>query len=266
MGSISDFLENELLDHVFNAAYTPPGTIYVGYSTADPLDDASGLAEPSGNGYARVAITFGAAASRAITQNALVTFAAATGSWGTIAYYALFDAVSGGNMLAHGSLSVTKAIVSGNKPTIPNGDVVITVSAGEVSDYLANKWLDFVFRNQAFIKPDTYLALATANILGTDTGSTITEVSGNSYARKQVNINGGSSPTWDLAVSSVVDNTHDIDFVTPTGSWGVITALGITDALTLGNLLLFENTITEQTPTTGDPVRFPAGDLDISLS
>ena len=63
MGSISDFLEEELLDHIFNAAYAPPGTVYLGLSTADPGDDAAGLAEPVGGGYGRIAITFGAAAA-----------------------------------------------------------------------------------------------------------------------------------------------------------------------------------------------------------
>ena len=55
MGSFADYWENEILDHLFGkGSYTPP-TIYVGLSTADPVDDASGLAEPSGNSYARIA-------------------------------------------------------------------------------------------------------------------------------------------------------------------------------------------------------------------
>ena len=59
MGSIADYLENELSDHVMGVgAYTPPATVYLGLSTADPTDDASGLAEPSGNGYARESIAF----------------------------------------------------------------------------------------------------------------------------------------------------------------------------------------------------------------
>ena len=53
MGGFSDYWENKILDHIFGkGSYTPP-TIYVGLSTADPTDDGSGLAEPSGNGYAR---------------------------------------------------------------------------------------------------------------------------------------------------------------------------------------------------------------------
>ncbi|RKY08024.1 MAG: hypothetical protein DRP56_04780, partial [Planctomycetota bacterium] len=108
-GSISDYLENELLDHVFgNGTYTVP-SIYIALSTADPTDDASGLAEPSGNGYARVAhSSWNTAASRAIDNNGTITFPQATGSWGTITHYAIFDAATAGNMLAHGSLTDSK--------------------------------------------------------------------------------------------------------------------------------------------------------------
>ena len=44
MGGFADYWEGEILDHIFGkGSYTPP-TIYVGLSTVDPLDDASGLA------------------------------------------------------------------------------------------------------------------------------------------------------------------------------------------------------------------------------
>ena len=266
MGSLADFLENELLDHVFNAAYTPPATVYIGLSTADPQDDGSGLAEPSGNGYARKAITFGAAASRQVAQSGDVTFDEATGSWGTITHWALFDAASEGNMLAHGALAVSKEVVSGNTPSIASGEVTVSFSAGYVADYLANKLLDFALRNQAFSAPDTYCALTTATIADDDTGSTITEPSGNGYARKQVNVNGGSEPTWDLAASGALDNTHNVDFAQATGSWGTVVALAILDAATLGNLLFYDNGVSDQAVGDGDTVRFPAGDLDVSMS
>jgi hypothetical protein len=74
MGSFSNYLENELLDHVFGAAaYSAPATLYVGLSTADPTDDDSGLAEPSGNGYARVAVTNNATNFPAASGGAKVT-------------------------------------------------------------------------------------------------------------------------------------------------------------------------------------------------
>jgi len=117
MGSFSNYWENKILDHIFGkASYTPP-TIYVGLSIADPLDDASGLAEPTGNGYARVATSasdWNAASGGTIDNANTITFAEATGSWGTITHFALFDAATSGNMLAHGSLSQSKAINSGD--------------------------------------------------------------------------------------------------------------------------------------------------------
>ncbi len=38
MGSLSDYAENELLDHLFNAAYSPVATVYLALCTADPTD------------------------------------------------------------------------------------------------------------------------------------------------------------------------------------------------------------------------------------
>lgn len=275
MGSISDHLENELLDHIFNAAYTPATTVFVGLSTADPLDTEAGLAEPSGNGYERKPLTFNAASSRSIDNSAQITFPQASGSWGELTHYAIFDAASDGNMLAHGSLSVAKTVSSGNTPSIGAGEIVIsfktlgskTDGTNNISDYLANKLLDFAFRNQSFDQPDTYVALCSANIADDDTGSTIAETSGNGYERKQVNVNGGASPTWDLAASGVVDNTHDIEFATPaTGGWSVVTAIAIVDASTAGNLLTFDNDISEETPAQDDTVKIEAGNCDITLT
>jgi len=130
MGSFADYWENEILDHLFGkGSYTPP-TIYVGLSTANPADDASGLTEPSGNSYARVA-TAGAdwnAASGGTIDNANeISFPEASGSWETLTHFALFDAASGGNMLAHGSLSVSKSISSGDTVKFAAGDLDISL-------------------------------------------------------------------------------------------------------------------------------------------
>lgn len=267
MGSISDYLEDKLLDHVFNTAYSKPATVYLGLSTADPLDDASGLAEPSGNGYVRKAITFGAAASRSITQSGDVNFDEASGSWGTLTHWGVFDAESGGNMMAHGALNDSKAVVSGNTPSVASGEVVISFNAGDISTYLANKLLDLAFRNQTYASPDTYIGLCTADIVDGDDGDTVTECSGNGYARKEVRPNGSSyEPNWDLSSGGVVDNGQDIVFASPTGSWGTVTAIGIFDALTSGNLLFYDNTVTDQEPDNGDTVKIAAGGCTITMT
>ncbi len=130
MGSFADYWENEILDHLFGkGSYTPP-TIYVGLSTADPTDDASGLAEPSGGSYARVATTgadWNVASGGAIDNTNDITFPEATGNWGTITHFVLFDAASAGNMLAHGSVSASKTIGSGDTAKFAAGDLDITL-------------------------------------------------------------------------------------------------------------------------------------------
>ena len=130
MGSFSDHWENEILDHLFGkGTYTPP-TIYIGLSTADPGDDGTGLSEPSGNGYARVATAaadWNSAASGTLDNANAVEFAEATGSWGTVTHFALFDAASDGNLLAHGSLNQSKTIASGDTAQIAAGDLDVSL-------------------------------------------------------------------------------------------------------------------------------------------
>jgi hypothetical protein len=267
MGSISDWLELELLDHCFNAAWATPTNVFVGLSTADPLDTGAGLAEPTGGAYSRVTVTFVTAATRNVTQKGKVTFPQATNAWGDITHYSIHDAVSGGNFLAHGSLNTTKGVVNGNTPSIATSEIVISYTAGEISDYLAHKLLDHSFRNKQYTFISSFaVALATTDILDTDTGSSIDEVSGNNYSRASVFKNGGTAPAWDLASSGSLDNGATITFATPSGTWGTVTALAIVDAASAGNILFYENTVTEQTPNNGDTVQIAAGDLKVSMS
>lgn len=130
--SKSNYLELEILDHVLGGGdYARPATVYLAASTADPGESGSGLAEPSGNGYARVAITnnstnFPAASGGVKSNGTLISFPAATGAWGTITHYALMDASSGGNMLYKFALAVSKAPTSGDTLTVPVGQLSIT--------------------------------------------------------------------------------------------------------------------------------------------
>lgn len=125
MAGASDYLENEILDHVFrNSAYTPPAAVYVGLYTTAPTD-AGGGTEVSGSNYARTAVTFSAASGGAIANSAAVTFPTASGSWGTIVAFGIFDASSGGNLLAWNTLT-SFAIASGQRPVFDIGEIDIT--------------------------------------------------------------------------------------------------------------------------------------------
>lgn len=122
--SISDYLENKLLDHVMrNTAYTSPATVYAALYTAAPSDSGGGT-EVSGGSYARVAITCGAASGGSISNSAIVNFGTASGSWGTLTHAGVFDASSAGNLLFWGALAASKTVASGDSFTFPVGNLV----------------------------------------------------------------------------------------------------------------------------------------------
>jgi len=126
MSAMSDYLENEILDHILaTASYTAPATVYVGLSTGSFGDDNSGT-ELTGSGYARVAASFGAAASGTASNDAAVEFSAATGDWGTVSHFGIFDASTAGNLLIHGSFTASKVIATGDILRIQTGDLDVS--------------------------------------------------------------------------------------------------------------------------------------------
>ena len=131
MGSGSDYLEIAVLDHVVGKTAFSIPTVYLGLSTADPLDSASGLAEPIGNGYARLATAGGdwdAAAAGATANAVIMTLGPASGgAWGTITHFALFDAVSGGNMLMHAALDTPRTVADTDSISFAIGALDITL-------------------------------------------------------------------------------------------------------------------------------------------
>jgi hypothetical protein len=266
MGKISSYLANELLDHVFNAAYTPAATVYLGLSTANPLDDGSGLAEPVGNGYARRSITLGAASARRVTQSANITFPQASGAWGTLTHWAIFDALTSGNMLAHGALSEAKQVVANNTPSVATGEAWVQIDPGAMSTVLAHNLLNLAFRNTAYSKPTTYVGVATATLTDTTTGSTVTEPAGNGYARKQVDINGGAAPAWAMAAARAVLNGATVTLATPTGSWGNCVASFVASAVSAGDVLFYDNGMVDQVVGTGDTMQFPSSAISCGLN
>lgn len=130
MGSFSDYLEDGLLNHMFGkGSYVPP-TIYVGLSTADPGDSGAGLNEPNGNGYARVGTTeadWNCATSGLLDNASMILLGPATGNWGTVTHFALFDAATGGHLLVHGVLAQPKTITSGDSARFAGGELNVTL-------------------------------------------------------------------------------------------------------------------------------------------
>ena len=113
--SFSNYLEDAVLNHVFGSGsgtYTPASTLYVALFTSAPSDTGGGT-EVSGGGYARQTGTFTTSSGTASNDSA-IEYPTATADYGTVVAMGIFDASSGGNLLAYGTLTTSKNVSSGD--------------------------------------------------------------------------------------------------------------------------------------------------------
>ena len=126
--SFTNFLETEILAHVFaGAAYSAPGTHYLALFTAVADGEAGSVTELNGSAYTRKAVAF-TTSGNTTSNNAAVEFPTATGSWGTVTHVGVYDASSGGNLMAYATLSSSKTIDTGDVFRVPSGDLDITLN------------------------------------------------------------------------------------------------------------------------------------------
>lgn len=125
MPNFSHALSNAALAGVVGDANNIGATLYVGLSEDEPSYAAgafSGGTEPTGNGYARVAIpnddTNWSIADGEAVNLLDVEFPEATGNWDVdVSYAVIYSASSGGTILAQGPLGdAPHTIVLGNTP------------------------------------------------------------------------------------------------------------------------------------------------------
>lgn len=133
MGSFSDYLELEILDHVFKVgAYTVPTNLYVALlkSTPDDADTGSTLpGEVSGGAYVRKKHnTWKAAASGATHNSAAITFTQATADWGVITHIAITDKTTAGNVIGWTALNTTKNVGNGDTAEFADDAIDITLT------------------------------------------------------------------------------------------------------------------------------------------
>jgi len=136
-GSFSDYLENELLDHVFGGAdFARPATLYVALYTVAPTDAGGGteVGTVTWTNYARVAVTnnatnFPAASGGAKSNGAAIAWSAATTSGDVVVVaVGILDANTGGNLLAWADLTTSKTVQNGDTPSFAIGDLDITLT------------------------------------------------------------------------------------------------------------------------------------------
>ena len=132
-----------------------------------------------------------------------------------------------------------------------------------LSNYAENKLIDLLFRGQLFTPPSTlYFAAFTA--MPADTGGGV-ECSGGSYGRVAVTASltnfagtqGAATTTPSSGSSGTTSNNIDIQFPSPTASWGTVVGMAVFDAPSGGNMLIYGPISPAKTVNAGDlPPKF----------
>ena len=272
LAEFSTYLENELYDHLFrNAAYTSPTTVYAALfgttaSTAN-LEAGTLTGEISGNGYTRIAITFGAPTNGLGSNSAAVTFPVnVTTNWGTIRYMAIMDASTAGNVLMYTQLDSDVVINVGNQFQFNIGDIDADFkpAGSEIANALSNSMYDHVLRNTAHTSDTTvYLAMFTSTAIESELeASTFTNevANANAYARIALTVTAPS----DGAGSNSGD--HTFAAATP-GNWGTLRWVAITNSATrgAGAVLVYTQLNSDVVINNGNTLQFNSGDLDIQV-
>lgn len=125
-GSKTDALEQRLLDHLFKGGGSPAltalSTVYVALFTAVPSDSAAGT-EVTGSSYARQAVASAAwtRTTSSMANNVEVAFPTVTTTPYTVVGWAIFDALTVGNMLYWGDTTSTVMNVGDVARFAPSG-------------------------------------------------------------------------------------------------------------------------------------------------
>lgn len=132
--AITFYEANRILNFEFgNTGYSVPGTLYWGLSTTAINNNGSGYTEPSATyAYARVPVTnisgnFTSAVDGVKTNIATVTFPESTGSWGTIGWVFVVDALTlgTGNVLYFETLTPSRTVLTGTTVYFTGGAITI---------------------------------------------------------------------------------------------------------------------------------------------
>ena len=132
-GFFTDYLNDKMLDLVFGSAAFPiPPTLYVGLSGSS-ANRCGRYHEPSGSGYARVAmindlISFKESVNGIKVNAKEVIFPTPNGDWGWMRSVFIADSASGGNVLAMSDLKEPRSFHAGDEAVrIPKDVLCFTV-------------------------------------------------------------------------------------------------------------------------------------------
>lgn len=256
--ALSTYLKPKVLDHILGkgtADFTPPASLFVSLHSADP--GLTGANELSGNGYVRVAVTFGVAASGTKSNSGSVVFGPAAGSnWAAATHFGVWDSSSAGNLLYYGALDTSRTNLVGGTLTYAVGDLDVTVSGA--SAYLRDEILDHVLgKGSTNWSSPTTLAISLHSADPSTTGAS--ELSGNAYARQAVTFGAASA-------GSKKNSTAPAFGPASPSAWTAATHIGIWDATSAGNFLLGIDLNPDKTVLAGGTLTFAVDGIDATVS
>lgn len=132
---MSDYLEGQFAAHLTGtSSMTKPTALYVALFTSAPSDSGGGTeVSTSGTAYARQNLapsnsnwTQPTGGTGVVTNAVAINYPTATGSWGTITHFAIFDASTGGNMLVWGALGASKVVGTSDVFSFAIGTITLT--------------------------------------------------------------------------------------------------------------------------------------------
>lgn len=258
MGNISDYAAQKLLDLTCGAqAFPCPTTGHFSLHTAT-LDGTGAGTEVAGNNYSRKSCTlnttnFPAASAGATALAVRQTFAPASGAWGTISDSGLWNASSAGDLLAYDVFATPHVTpISGDAPYIEAATGWLISIPGDLSTYLANKWLDHLLNGTPLPAPTSIeLGLFVSGV----------EVTGNGYARKSIVNNATNFPNAPGRVKTLATTQQ---FADPSGSWGTPNEVRWFDQL--GNTLFSKAIASPRAIGVNAPAVFNAGSLTVTIN
>lgn len=135
---LSEYAIKKLLDEVMGKTAFALPTVWVALYNGDPFGAGSELTAPPATDYAREACAgkWGAASFASpvgtIANNADIDFGVAGAAWGTVDHMAIFDADTGGNMLAAGPLEVSRSVQLNDPVKFPTGELKVRLTQATV--------------------------------------------------------------------------------------------------------------------------------------
>lgn len=161
MSALSNYTELRINQWLAGTNFPAIGQRYLALNNGSPTDTGTGGTDVTLliNSGGRQAIDFNAPVGRSMDQNGAV-------NWGNsenatqFTHWKVYDAASGGNLIAWGSFNQTYVVALNGSVVIPDQSVTITAQAGSHTDYLVGVVLNWAGNLSATAAPaGVYVAL-----------------------------------------------------------------------------------------------------------